>query len=97
MSIPLSNSVVRSGLSEDAGFVPLVASPPMPPCVGNKPVPCAIPDSRLVEYTVDVRYGSGSLPAEPYATRSLPNCSQLGGERVFVNSHATLALGNQLR
>src|SRR5437868_13067769 len=56
-----------------------------------------MPDSNPVEYTVDVRYGSGSLPAEPYAARSLPNCSHPGDATALVNSHATLAFGNQLR
>ena len=74
MSKPPSDSFVRSGLSAVAGLVKVKNRPPRPLCVGVKPVPCAIPPTRLVPLKVtDVRYGCGSLPASPCEKRSLPN------------------------
>jgi hypothetical protein len=54
-----------------------VASPGSPFCTGRLPVPWVMPDSGVEAWKMfEVRYGLGSCPASPYATRSFPNVSQ---------------------
>src|SRR6266480_3090691 len=90
-STPASNSLERSGLSVAAGrSSDRVTKPPMPFCVGVFPVPCEIPPTLPLVYVSDVRYGSGSSRALPYDSH---DCSPIA----FVNSHAALPFGNQLR
>src|SRR5690349_6598616 len=97
-STPASNSFERSGFNDCAGrSSERVTKPPMPSCVGVLPVPCEMPPTRPLVKVSDVRYGSGSWPASPYATRAFPYESHDCSPIAFVNSHATLPFGNQLR
>src|SRR2546430_5382155 len=56
-----------------------------------------MPPRMALEYVCEVRYGSGSWPASPYATRALPYDNHDCSGMALVNSQARLPLGNQLR
>ena len=64
--------------------------------MGVFPVPCAMPPTMPLLNVSDVRYGSGSCPASPYATRALPYDSHDSSPIALVNCHAALPFGNQL-
>ena len=60
MSNPPSNSFVRSGLSALAGFVTVGTRPPLPLCVGVRPVPCEMVPAKYndqTELSFDVKEG----------------------------------------
>src|SRR4029077_17884019 len=97
-SNPASNSFERSGLRVVAGrSSDRVTSPPIPFCVGVLPVPWEMAPSRPFVKVSDVRYGSGSCPASPNATRAFPYDSHDCSPMALVNSHPRLPFGNQLR
>src|ERR1041384_7174852 len=71
-----------------------VTKPPIPAWVGVLPVPWEMPPMRPGLNVVEVRYGCGSVPASPYATRALPYDSPERSPIAFANPHANPPLGD---